>query len=89
MVNTVIQNEIASVGCGMRVRRIICVPSAQVAAATSIMATPSGLPESVLSSCQSSSSTPSAAASTPPQARWGRRWPNQAAPISAENTGMV
>ncbi|MCY1311170.1 hypothetical protein D9M70_614480 [compost metagenome] len=73
----------------MRVRRISCVPSAQVAAATSIMNTPSGRPDRVLTSCQSSSTTPSAAAATPNQARPASRWPNQAAPISAENTGIV
>ena len=73
----------------MRVRRVCCVPMAQVAAASSIMATPMGLPVSVVISCHSSSTTPSAAAATPPQARAGRRWPYQNAPITAENTGMV
>ena len=86
---TVSQNEMARVGEGMRVRRIIWVPSAQVAAATSIMATPSGLPERLVISCHSSSTTPSAAAATPPQARLCSRWPNHQAPTSAENTGMV
>ena len=88
-VNSVIQNDSASVGCGMRVRRISCVPTAQVAAATSIIATPSGLPERLVISCHSSSTTPSAAAATPPQARLCSRWPNHQAPTSAENTGMV
>jgi hypothetical protein len=69
VVASVIQKLIARVGALMRVRRISCVPMAQVAAATSIIATPSGLPESVVTSCQSSSTTPSAAAATPTQAR--------------------
>ena len=73
----------------MVVRRIIWVPTAQVAAATSIRATPSGRPLRVVNSCHSSSTTPSAAAATPPQARNGRRCPNHTAPSTAENTGMV
>ena len=89
VVATVIQKLIASVGAAMRVRRISCVPTAQVAAATSIIATPSGRPERVVISCHSSSTTPSAAAATPAQARVTSRWPNHRAPITAENTGMV
>ena len=89
VVMAVSQKEMVSVGCGMRVWRIICVPKAQVAAATSIITTPPGFPLRFVSSYQSSSSTASAAAATPIQARPASRWPNHHAPTSAENTGIV
>ena len=89
VVRAVIQNEIASVGTGSVVRRNMRVPTAQVAAAVSIISTPSGLPANWLISCHSSSATPSAAAATPVQARAASRSPNHNAPITAEKIGMV
>ena len=88
-VMAVIQNEMASVGTGMRVRRSSCVPSAQVLAATRASSTPWGWPVRCVISCHSSSTTPNVAAATPAQARPASRWPKNSAPSTAENMGMV
>ena len=70
-----IQNDSVSVVAGMRVARIWRMPSAQVAAASSAHSTPQGVPESTATSCQSSSTTPPVAASTPSKDRKPSRSP--------------
>ena len=84
-----IQKAKVSVGAGIWIRRISCVPSAQLAAASSISATPVGLPPSLSISFHSSSNTPPAAAATPAQARAGKRSLKKRAPMAAEKIGMV
>src|SRR6186713_1045535 len=86
---TVIQNEIVSVAAAMVVLRSCCVPSAHTAAATSAHTTPSGRPDRLVNSYQSSSATPSAAAATPSQLRGLSLAPKNQAPSSAEKIGMV
>ena len=89
VVMSVIQKEIVNVGTGMRVRRISCVPSAQVLAAPKASKTPRGLPLRLDNSCHSSKTTPTEAAATPPHARCVKRSPNAIAPSTAEKMGMV
>ncbi len=89
VVITVIQKARVKVGAGMRVRRSSWVPNAQLAAASSISATPVGLPPSLSISFHSKSKTPPAAAATPSQARAGRRSLKNSAPNAAEKIGMV
>jgi|GEM_PF-4410964 len=88
-VSAVIQNDRVSVGTSMRVRRSICVPKAQLAAATRASATPAGRPARPVSSCHSSRPTPTAAATTPSQARRLSAAENRSEPMMAEKIGMV
>ena len=88
-VSTVIQKARVRVATAMLVWRSRCVPNAHTAAATSAHSTPTGRPDRLVSSCQSSSDTPTAAASTPSQWRGFRRAPKNQAPNSAEKIGMV
>ena len=66
---SVIQNEMAKVGTGMRVRRSNCVPKAQVLAAPKASNTPTGRPLRLDSSCHNNKTTPRLAAATPVQDR--------------------
>jgi hypothetical protein len=68
----------ASVGAWMRVRRICCVPTAQIAAATSMPIAASGLPAMVANSCQSRSETPMVAQAMPATWRGRSRSPRTA-----------
>ena len=89
VVIAVIQKTMVSVGTFNVVRRSLCVPSAQNAAAVRASNTPRGRPERAVNSCHNNSTTPSAAAATPPQARPESLLPNTSAPNIAEKIGMV
>ena len=89
VVMAVIQKDKVRVGNGMVVLRSICVPKAHVLAATKANTTPTGLPDRLANSCQSKSTTPSAAANTPPHARLDNWLWKIKAPIRAEKMGMV
>ncbi len=85
----VIQKTMVNVGTVMRVWRTCCGPSPQKAAPISPITTPRGLPERVLNSCHSSSTTPPAAARMPSHPRRCIRAPNHSTPITAEKIGIV
>src|SRR5450830_1928485 len=86
---TVIQKDRVKVAAVIVVLRSSCVPTAHTAAATSAQSTASGRPDSWVSSYQSSSDTPRAAAATPSQLRGFNRAPKNQAPNNAEKIGMV